>query len=106
MIAATICLVLSSFSPIVQSETASNFTLPCTINTYGIAWDGDLAFDLSGTVNALVVMRTDGTMLNLRESSSAYGVAYNIAPDTLMFQGEPQVDGAGMPQPTLHISGT
>ena len=104
VIAATICLVLSSFSPIVQSETASNFTLPCTINTYGIAWDGDLAFELSGTVNALVVMRTDGTMLNLRESSSAYGVAYNIASDTLMFQGEPQVDGAGSaPTYATHI---
>lgn len=106
VIAATICLVLSSFSPIVQSETASNFTLPATIDTYGNAWDGVIAFDLeqTGGVNALVVMDTNGTLVNVRESSSAYGVAYNIAPDTLLFQGEPRVGGAGSaPTYATHI---
>jgi hypothetical protein len=106
VIAATICLLLSSFSPIVQSETASNFTLPATIDTYGNAWDGVIAFDLeqTGGVNALVVMDTNGTLVNVRESSSAYGVAYNIAPDTLLFQGEPRVDGAGSaPTYATHI---
>ena len=44
--------------------------------------------------NYLVVMDTNGTVLALRESDTGYGAAYNIAPDTLMFQGEPQVGGA------------
>ena len=97
VMATALCLVLSSFSPIVHSETDSNFTLPCTINTTGNVWNGDIAFDLSNeTVNALVVMNTNGTLLNVRESSTSYGgSAYNIAPNTLIFQGEPQVGGAG-----------
>ncbi len=95
VIAIALCLALTSFSPMVHSETSNSFTLPCTINTYGKAWDGQLVFDLSGTGNYLVVMNTNGTLVNFRESSTAYGVAYNIAPETIMFQGEPQVDGAG-----------
>ncbi len=94
VITAALCLVLSSFSPTVHSETATNFTLPCTIQSYGASWDGEIAFDLAGTVDAFVVMDTNGTLLNVRESNTTYGAAYNIAPDTIMFEGEPQVDGA------------
>ena len=47
---------------------------------------------VGGTGNYLVVMNTNGTLLSVRESASSYGPAYNIAPDTLMFEGEPQVD--------------
>jgi hypothetical protein len=102
--ATALCLVLSSFLPIVHSETSNNFTLPCTINTYGNAWGGELAFDLEGTVDAFVVMNTNGTVLNVRESGTSYGAAYNIAPDTILFQGEPQVDGAGSaPTYATHI---
>ena len=105
--AAATFLILSSFSPVVRSQTiGSNFTLPATIDTTGNAWDGAIAFDLeqTGGVNALVVMDTNGTLLNVRQSSSAYGVAYNIAPDTLLFQGEPRVDGAGSaPTYATHI---
>ena len=100
-------LTLSSLSMIARSETAvSDFTLPVTISTSGNAWDGAIAFDLEQTdgVNALVVMDTNGTLLNVRQSSSAYGVAYNIAPATLLFQGEPKVDGAGSaPTYATHI---
>lgn len=107
VLAAATILVLSSFSQVVHSQTAgSNFTLPATINTTGNAWDGAIAFDLeqTGGVNALVVMDTNGTVLNVRQSSSAYGVAYNIAPDTLLFQGEPRVGGAGSaPTYATHI---
>ena len=105
VIAAALSLVLSSFSPVVHSETSNSFTVPCTINTYGNAWDGELTFGLSGTVYALVVMSTNGSLINSRESSSAYGVAYNIGPNAIMFQGEPQVDGSGSVQLTPHISG-
>jgi hypothetical protein len=80
--------------------------LPATIDSTGNAWEGTLAFDLeqTGGVNALVVMDTNGTLENVRESSSAYGVVYNIAPDTLLFQGEPRVDGAGSaPTYATHI---
>ena len=91
VMATALVLVLSSFLPMILSQT-NNFTLPCTINTTGNAWNGDIAFDLSNTtVNALVVINTDGTVLSVRESAGSYGPAYNIAPDTLMFEGEPQV---------------
>jgi len=96
--ATIICLVLSSFSLIAHSQVSnvSNFTLPCTITTTGNAWDGYIAFDLAvGTDYYFVVMDTNGTVLALRENNTSYGgAAYNIAPDTLMFEGEPQVDGS------------
>ena len=95
-IGTVLCLILSSFSLVAHSENISSFTLPCTINTYGNAWNGELAFDLSGqpeSASYLVVMDTNGTVLNLRESAgtTGYNAAYFITPDTLMFQGEPQV---------------
>ena len=75
----------------IQQAAAQEFALPCTIVTYGNAWDGILAFGLN---NYLVVMRTNGTLLDLRTSSTGgYGVAKNIAQDTLLFQGEPQLGG-------------
>ncbi len=96
VIAAAAILGLSSFSSMVHSETAdTTLTLPYTINTYGAAWAGTIAFDVSGPGDAdyLVVMDTNGTVLNMRESTTAYGgSSYNIAPDTLLFQGEPQVN--------------
>ncbi len=93
VLATALCLVLSSFLPLTHSQTGSSFTLPCTINTTGSAWDGELAFDLSGSTGSyLVVMDTNGTVLNFRESAGTdgYNAAYFIAPDTLMFQGEPE----------------
>jgi len=39
-------------------------------------------------------MDTTGTLLNLRQANSSYQAAYQIAPDLLMHQGEPEVDGA------------
>jgi hypothetical protein len=99
-----LCLVFSSFLPLTHSQV-SNPTLPCTINTYGNAWNGQLAFDLElngnfmgveGSSNYLVVMNTtNGNVLALRGSFTSYGgSAYNIAPYILMFQGEPQLGGA------------
>src|SRR5208283_3434266 len=82
---------------------------PCTVNTTGNAWNGDIAFDLElgagfmgvgGTGNYLVVMNTNGTVLDLRESTTSYGPAYNIAPDTLMFEGEPQINDPTSAWPT------
>lgn len=94
VMAITLVLVLSSFSPIVHSEIGNGFTLPCTINTTGNAWDGDIAFDLSGNASYEVVMNTNGTVLNLRETATTagYNAEYNIAPNILMFEGEPEVD--------------
>ena len=97
----TLCLVLSSFLPTIHSQIT--FALPCTITTTGNAWEGYIAFDLKlgsnfmgtgGNTNYFVVMDTNGTVLALRESDTSYGAAWNIAPDTLMFFGEPQVGGA------------
>jgi hypothetical protein len=79
---------------IIQQAAAQGFVLPCTIATYGNAWDGILAFGLN---NYLVVMRTNGTMIALRTSSTGgYGVVKNIAQDMLLFQGEPQLGGANV----------
>jgi hypothetical protein len=113
VIAATLCLFLSIFSPTVHSQIASNFNVPVTVNTSGNAWSGDIVFDLElnnnfagskGVGNYLVVLDTNGTVVDMRESSTAYGVAYNIAPDTILFQGEPKVDGAGSaPTYATHI---
>jgi len=100
-----LCLIFSSFLPTLHSQVTyvSSFTVPCTINTTGNAWGGTIAFDLEigsgfmgvgANTNYLMVMDTNGTILALRESDSAYGAAWNIAPDTLMFLGEPQSGGA------------
>jgi len=89
--ATALCLVLFSFSPVVQSQNSNNFTLPCTIDTYGNAWNGELSFDLSGNnTYALVDMNTNGTVINVRQSTTSYGPTYNIAPNTLLFEGELQ----------------
>ena len=81
-----------------QQVAAQGFTLPCTVATYGNAWNGTLAFGLAqttGSTDYLVVMNSNGTLLDLRTSTlSGYGVVKNIDKNILMFQGEPQVDGA------------
>ncbi|HLN89780.1 MAG TPA: aryl-sulfate sulfotransferase, partial [Candidatus Binatia bacterium] len=109
-VASTLCIALFLFSPLTYSQTGSNFTLPFTLNTYGSGWNGYLAFDLQisnplgGSSYYLVVMDTNGNLMDLRNSSSSYGVAYNIAPNTLLFQGEPKVGGAGTaPTYATHI---
>ncbi|MCW3996800.1 MAG: aryl-sulfate sulfotransferase [Candidatus Bathyarchaeota archaeon] len=68
--------------------------MPLTINTFGNAWEGAIAFDLSqtstGEINALVVIDTNGNLLNVRQATTTYdGAMYNIAPNTLLFMGEP-----------------
>ncbi len=99
-------LFLSIFVTLTNSQTDNSFTVPCTINTYGTSWNGQLVFDLEQTngINALVVMDTNGNLINLRQYSSPYGVVYNIAPNTLLFQGEPKVGGPGSaPTYATHI---
>jgi hypothetical protein len=97
-----VCLILSSQVSIVYPENTDNFTVPCTINTFGNAWEGELAFGLfqtnatnGPTGSYLVVMSTNGTLEYLRYSTDqSYEVVKNIAPDTLMFDGEPVLGGA------------
>jgi hypothetical protein len=94
---------LSLIQPlIIQQTNAQQFTLPCTVATYGNAWNGLLAFGLN---NYLVVMNTNGTLVSIRqESSGNYGVIKNIAQDTLLFQGEPDIGGASTaPKYATHI---
>jgi hypothetical protein len=85
----------------VQQEESQSI-LPYTVDTYGNAWDGVLAF---GVNSYLVVMETNGTLLDLRTSASGgYGVVKNIDQNTLLFQGEPQVNGASSaPNYETHI---
>jgi hypothetical protein len=93
---------ISNILPTIHGQTEA-FTLPCTVSTTGSAWDGYLAFDLEygsgfmgvgGYNNYFVVSDTNGTVMCARASDSSYGAAWNIAPDTLMFMGEPQAGGA------------
>lgn len=105
IIATAIFLLLIGYT-VTKSDVFSNgFTLSCTIETYGNAWNGTLAFPLSrGDDNEyLVVMDTNGDLLNLRKSDG-YDAVYNIANNTLLFQGEPYVDGANTsPTYATHI---
>ena len=92
----TVSLVLV---PTIETVNAQGFVVPVQIQTFGNAWDGELSFGLwnfsestTATVynSFLVVMKTDGTLEYLRESSDfSYEAVKNIAQDTLMFQGEP-----------------
>jgi hypothetical protein len=86
----------------IQQTEAQGFTLPCTVATYGNAWDGLLAFGLN---NYLVVMNANGTLVSLRqETSGNYGVVKNFAQDKLLFQGEPDIGGASTaPNYATHI---
>ena len=79
---------------------STEFTVPCQISNYGEAWNGYLSFGLTEYDSSntslvlhsyLVVMNTDGGIVALRETneSSYFGAVKEIAPDTLMFQGEP-----------------
>jgi hypothetical protein len=98
-------IVLIVFSVFAQSNRlnvisyAQTFTVPCTISTYGSAWDGNLAFGLlhydSNSSNVLasylINMRTDGTLLNLRQANDSAGDYFNvkyISQDTILFEGE------------------
>ena len=103
----SVTLVISSgiflIQPLtIQQTDAQAFILPCTVTTYGNAWNGLLAFGLN---NYLVVMNANGTLVSVRqEASGNYGVVKNIAQDTLLFQGEPDVGGAASaPNYATHI---
>ena len=102
-IAVLIMVSLVSVSA-VETVNAQEFVVPVEIQTYGDAWEGEIAFGLwnftkltggnafGGTVfnSFLVVMKTDGTLENFRQSNGlSYWAVKNIAQDTLMFQGEP-----------------
>lgn len=90
-----ICLFFSVSAPAVLAEGGNGATIPCTVNTYGNAWSGQLAFPLSGPNNSnyLVIMDTNGTVITTRQSNG-YNAVYDFANNTLLFQGEPYVDGA------------
>ena len=81
------------------SPTSDGLLVPVKVDTYGNAWNGYLAYglwqynpsDLSPVASHVVVMTTNGQMLYHRTSyipTSYWPVKY-IAPDTLMYMGEP-----------------
>lgn len=87
----------------VETTTTTSFAVPCTIDTYGNAWDGNLTFGVfeydptnaSQIIHSyLVVMKTDGELLNLKEYDDPqgdYGITKYINSDTIMYQGAPTV---------------
>jgi hypothetical protein len=86
---------------VIEVTPSQNSALPFTIDTYGNAWDGPIAFGLSGPngTNYLVIMDTNGTLLDLRASTSGYGVVKNIAQNNFLFEGEPQLSGGSQIAP-------
>jgi hypothetical protein len=95
-----VCLVTCSLvSSTSFTSPPAGFVVPCQIQTYGKAWEGTLAFGLfdnfstatlSSTHSYLVVMRTNGEVINFRESNDAsYWAVKQISSDELLFQGEP-----------------
>lgn len=91
----SLILAFSSYTTSLGSTAVNGFTLPCTIETYGKAWNGVLAFDLEGNTSSyLVVMDTNGAVLRLREfaGTNGFGPTYEIAPDTLFFEGPAAVN--------------
>ncbi len=96
---AVLIMVAVGSIPAIGTVNAQAFTVPVQIQTYGNAWDGEITFGLwnftAPTSNNiqnsfLVVMKTDGTLEHLRESTDfSYEAVKNIAQDTLMFAGEP-----------------
>ena len=93
-------LILSNTALPVDNVLADTFEVPVTINTYGDAWDGCLAFGLmefdpvggNSMINSyLVVMNTTGDLGAFRKSAPDwnYLVVKKMAEDTLMYQGNP-----------------
>ena len=100
-----IVVLSGSFS--VPLASSDGFVLPCTITTTGNAWNGELVFGLyqynsptSQTINQsyLVVMNTDGNVLELLHSSGQafLGAVKTVAPDTLMVQGANTPNGSDL----------
>ena len=97
-IAVLVMVSLVSVSAI-GAVNGQGFVVPVQIQTFGDAWEGEITFGLwnftAPSFNSLhnsflVVMKTDGTLEHLRESTDfSYEAVKNIAQDTLMFAGEP-----------------
>jgi hypothetical protein len=95
-----LCLIISVFFAFGSSTSPfGGFTVPCQIKTYGAAWDGTLAFGLfdnfsvnklSSDRSYLVVMKTNGQLVDLRQTNDAsYWAVKQLSQDELLFQGEP-----------------
>jgi len=94
-------VILQTSAANASSPTAANdaFAVPVKIDTYGKAWNGYLAYGLwqydpttlSPVASHVVVMTTDSQVLYHRTSmsSTSYWPVKYIAPDTLMYMGEP-----------------
>ena len=71
-------------------SVASASTVPCTINTYGNAWNGTIAYALVGPNSGnVIIMNTDGQVLYSVPINGSYGLVKYIAPDTLLYHGMP-----------------
>lgn len=108
---AFLLLFICVFSGVTQLSYATvrtsdaTFAVPAKIETFGKAWEGILAFGaweyntttpVWGPIyppihSYLVVMKTNGELLDLRETNidQSYWPVKTISNDTLMFEGEP-----------------
>jgi len=73
------------------SYSDSEVTIPFEISRYGEAWNGYLAFGLfDGSASHLIVMDTNGVIHFSRHANAfTYHDVQLIAPEVLMYQGEP-----------------
>jgi hypothetical protein len=107
--ASVLVIFFSGYTSVYGSAVVNGLSVPCTVNTYGNAWNGELAFPLQGpdNTNYLVVMSTNGSVITMRQASGSNvytGAVYNIANDTLLYEGDPHDGGAGTaPVGATHI---
>ena len=88
------CVISLGANGMFFPTASASFTIPCTINTYGSAWNGTLVYALydynapvaSGNV---VVMNTDGQVFYSAPIGGTFGVVKEIAPYTLLYHGDP-----------------
>jgi len=97
LVALTTIAIINGFSVV----NAKNLEIPCTITTYGDAWEGVLGIglfqynpdDIWEDQHAyLVVMGTDGKIQYIRDSPpKSYNIVNWMDQDTLLFTGEPRM---------------
>ncbi len=96
-------LIIDGVIPKAQAATivpSIDDIVPCSINTYGDAWNGAITFGLldqtnpASEIDMIIMMNTDGQLQYSHISSGDYDVE-PISQDTLMYTGSGYIWGGG-----------
>jgi hypothetical protein len=92
----TTCVFSINMTELLNQTASGTFTLPCTIETYGNAWNGTFVYGLSQYNSSnpsqkldrhLVFMTTDGEVRYLQDQADVDWAVKYVSTDTLMYQG-------------------